>query len=224
MYQNLVVDLKTDEPGSQLDNEMKRLGFDGGIDVPRKGGSNANPRKYPPELKKRDRCGLSSFVSLERTSAQPMCPTCNAVPCYKLNNMGVELRYRLKAMVDRASDQGAIPHLVAEAVLRKEHDHTFLLLGVDVRRPDGSEAEVDFYGVHAGKIIAGEAKMSTKEFSEDQIRRDVELSKILQADIHLMTSPDEFGQEQTDLVRTCAESAGLGLIVVEGNKLTKFDV
>src|ERR1700729_1887103 len=64
--------------------------------------------------------------------------------------------YRLNALIDRASDQGVLPHLLARAALQKLDDTSHVLPGADLRFPDGSRLEVDLVGVLRGKVVAGE--------------------------------------------------------------------
>ncbi len=67
-------------------------------------------------------CTLRSFVPLNEAQAQPECPACGAIQRYEGSN-GPALHYRLDSLVDRASDQGVVPHLLAVAVLRASAEH-----------------------------------------------------------------------------------------------------
>ena len=84
-------------------------------------------------------------------------------------------------LLDRASDQGVLIHLVAEAELRRRFEDVYLLPGVDVSARSGPE-EVDLFGVCGGRLIVGEAKTSADQFTPSQIERDVGLAAALGAD------------------------------------------
>ena len=101
------------------------------------------------------------------------------------------MHYRLNARVDRAADQGVIPHLFADAVLTADDPQTFLLHGVDVTFEDGTNKEVDLYGITAGNVVAGEAKTNPADFTPNQLVSDIELSVALAADTHLLVSTGE---------------------------------
>lgn len=80
---------------------------------------------------------------------------------------------------------------------------------------DGTKAEVDLFGIHRGEIVAGEAKTSPAEFVPDQLSRDVELSRRLGANIHLLVSPNGIDQAQVSETLRLVQAAGLRLIVIE---------
>jgi hypothetical protein len=45
---------------------------------------------------------------------------------------GPTVQYRLNTLVDRAADQGVLPHLLVAAVLEQRDERTLILPGVDV--------------------------------------------------------------------------------------------
>jgi hypothetical protein len=139
-------------------------------------------------------CSLRSFVGLTHTTSQPLCPACGASQQYAGSGQPM-LYYRLNPVIDRASDHGVIPHLVAIAALKQRSAHTFVLPGVDVVFSDGTKNEVDLYGVHDGLIVVGEAKTSAKDFTPEQIERDVTISRRLAADVRLVVSNDTLDEE-----------------------------
>ena len=115
--------------------------------------------------------------------------------------------YRLNALIDRASDQGVLPHLLARAALQKLDDTSLVLPGADLRFPDGSRLEVDLVGVLRGKVVAGEVKTSGDAFSRGQLERDFRLSKQLKADIHLMAWMGELPAASLETGRTACCTA-----------------
>ena len=79
-----------------------------------------------------DRCGINSFVPLPLTEPEPRCPACGATHTTFEPANGPQLHYRLNSLVDRAADQGVIPHLFAAAILTNQDPQTFLLPGIDL--------------------------------------------------------------------------------------------
>ncbi len=168
-------------------------------------------------------CGLKSFVPLAETAAQPACPACGAPEQYVTNGGGPEVRYRLNAIVDRASDQGVMSHLAADFVLQNSDRPGFLFLGVDVRLADGSRHEVDLFGVHGGLVVAGEAKSSPQEFDSAQLRRDVGLSKALGADAHLLVCSRAIEQQKVVEAWELCQQNEIQLAVVEQDTVRWID-
>ena len=172
-----------------------------------------------------DQCRIRSFVPLPETTPEPRCPACGATntrfePVGGDPDNGPEMHYRLNARVDRAADQGIIPHLFADAVLTAEDPQTFLLQGVDVTFEDGRTREVDLYGITAGKVVAGEAKTDTAEFTPGQLESDIELSAALGADIHLIVSTGEISSTTEEQARQVAEARGLKVRPIDSRHLT----
>ena len=172
-----------------------------------------------------DQCRTRSFVPLPETTPEPQCPACGATntcfePAGGNPDSGPELHYRLNARVDRAADQGVIPHLFADAVLTAEDPQTFLLQGVDVTFGDGSTREVDLYGITGGKVVAGEAKINPAEFTPEQLAFDIELSAALGADVHLVVSTGEIPCATEEQARQLAKERGLDLCPIDSKRLT----
>ena len=158
-----------------------------------------------------DQCKIRSFVPLPEATPEPRCPACGATntrfePAGGNPDKGPEMHYRLNALVDRAADQGIVPHLFADAVLTAEDPQTFLLQGVDVTFEGGTTREVDLYGITGGRVVAGEAKTNPEAFTPEQLESDIELSAALGADIHLIVStgeiPDAIEEEARQLANT----------------------
>jgi hypothetical protein len=111
--------------------------------------------------------------------------------------------YRLNSLVDRASDQGAVPHLAALAALRASNPETHLSLGLEISWTDGNSSEVDLFGYMSSHIVSGEVKTSSAEFDSEQIERDVELSAKLRAQIHVMAAMRRSLRPHSRRQRTC---------------------
>ena len=161
-----------------------------------------------------DRCTLKQFVPLHEVGGQGRCPGCQAAQGYLKNGAQLEVNYRLNTLVDRASDQGAIPHLLAVAALARRADHTELLPGVVVRFDESAPREADLFGVSGGRIIAGEVKSSPTDFTASQIKRDMRLSADLQAGVHVMACLADLGRDAIAAAEAEATDAGLELVVL----------
>lgn len=163
-------------------------------------------------------CSIHSFVPLRDVAAPATCPACHAEGSYE-RSPDLRIYYRLNGLVDRASDQGVLPHLMAAAALRAHDSNTYVLMGVDVAWPDGTSAEVDLFGVHGGKVVAGEAKSSPNEFDIAQVRRDVAMSMRLQADCHVLVSPRSIPEATIQQTGELSTASGMELVVVEGSSV-----
>lgn len=162
------------------------------------------------------RCSLRGFVRMEDTSATARCASCRADQSYERSDRSLLVSYRLNSLLDRASDQGVVPHLIAVAALTTKDPRTHLLPGVDVVCLDQTKAEVDIYGLHDGMVIVGEAKTSASEFSEEQLERDVRVVNALRADAYVMACPKQIGAEAISKALTQCERLGLKLLTVQG--------
>jgi len=80
-------------------------------------------------------------------------------------------------------------------------------------------AEVDLFGIHGGKVVAGEAKSSPNEFDVAQVRRDVTMSMRLQADYHILVSPRSIPEATIEQTGEFAAASGMKLVVVEGSSV-----
>lgn len=160
-------------------------------------------------------CTSRSFVPLDQTSNSPQCPGCGAVSTYQSGNVPTAVHYRLDSFTDRASDNGLLPHLLVIAELCRRKPRSHFLPGTDVTFADGCQKEVDIFGIWDGKVLSGEVKTSASEFNEEQLRRDIELSRRLGADIHLLASVTQVGEKVRDTAGELCQAAGLELEVLD---------
>lgn len=160
------------------------------------------------------RCGMPSFVPLRTVNGPAECPGCHAKAPYTASSGAVDIQYRLDSYVDRASDQGVIPHLLVIAGLQRLSSQTYLLGGINVEFADGHTGECDVVGIHKGRLIAGEVKTKSSDFTVRQIDHDVDISRRLGADDHLLASIDSIPTPTVESVRTAAAAAGLELVVI----------
>lgn len=166
-----------------------------------------------------NRCSVTSFVLFRDTTPSASCPGCESSEQYDSSPTGITTYYRLNSLIDLASDQGVLPHLLAIAALRKGSSDTFILPGVDVTFDNGTKREVDLFGVHGGKVIAGEVKTSAAEFTEEQIGRDIELSKLLLADVHVMACTEALNEEVKSTANQIAQRCEVDLQILDATLL-----
>lgn len=167
-----------------------------------------------------DQCGMASFVPLPQTGPEPRCTACGATHTTFEPANGPQLHYRLNALVDRAADQGVIPHLFADAILTNQNPQTFLLAGVDLTFGDNTEKEVDLYGITGGKVVAGEAKTNPAWFNPEQLERDIDLSARLAADTHLVVSTGCVLEATEEQARQLTAVRDLDLLILDSRHLT----
>ncbi|MFH7340575.1 hypothetical protein [Streptomyces sp. KHY 26] len=160
-------------------------------------------------------CTSRSFVPLVQTSGSPQCPGCGAVSAYQSGGAPTAVHYRLDSFTDRASDNGLLPHLLVIAELCRRKPRSHFLPGTDVTFADGTQEEVDIFGVWDGKVLSGEVKTSASEFNEAQLRRDVALSQRLGADVHLLASVTPVTGDTRKTARELCDAAGLELEVLD---------
>lgn len=151
-----------------------------------------------------DRCRTPSFIELSDVRGKAICPACGGSHSYKANEKSLEIFYRLNGFIDLCSDQGVIPHLLVAATLNRTDPNSYLFMGQDVWFKD-EQQEIDIFGIYKGKVIGGEIKTSSSEFTESRIKRDVELSKKLGVDIHLMACAKELTEESKGLAQEKVE-------------------
>jgi len=140
-------------------------------------------------------CGISTFVPMADVPSRgaAICDGCQSPQRYTLGKATPKVVYRLDALIDRASDQGVLPHLLVIAALTAQDPDSSLLPGVNLAFPDSpgeDDPEVDIFGVHQARVLAGEVKTKAGYFTPDQLARDVDLSRRLRADVHLLAAID----------------------------------
>jgi hypothetical protein len=183
-------------------------------------------------------CGVKSFIELRETTAPAMCPGCRAQTLYSTdNNNQPVLHYRLNALLDRASDQGALGHLVVTAALRDLYgdeygdENVAHLLGVDLTATDGTKKEADSLALVRGDVWLGEVKPSGDLFTAEQIGRDLGLAELVGAKTYLMASPGGLDQPSiiSALAAATATAKEMQLAILDSPTakiriLTKYDL
>jgi hypothetical protein len=170
-------------------------------------------------------CRVDTFVPLNdvATRSSATCPGCGSQQNYASGASEVSIFYRLNSLVDRASDQGVIPHLLAIAELSRRDPQSWFLPGVNVWFADGSQKEADIFGVHDSKVVVGEVKTSGSEFTDSELTKDVDVCKRLGADSFVMAATDSLADDTRARAKELCDTAGLELIVLNGSDLLPGD-
>jgi hypothetical protein len=158
-------------------------------------------------------CGIRSLVAFADTTGQGSCNSCGTAARYTTGT-ALTVYYRLNSIIDRAADQGVVPHLLTIAHLTQQHAQSWFLPGANVDFGDGRPAEVDIFGVHRRQVLSGEVKAQAADFTHDQIDRDVELSKRLGADVHLLAAVDDIPRQTELYAQKRCEARGITLVVL----------
>jgi hypothetical protein len=161
-------------------------------------------------------CGLPSFVPFPQTADRAICPGCSSPASYETGST-LSVYYRLNSHLDLLSDQGVLPHLLTIAALERQGRRSYFLPGIDVwfGADDKDHAEVDIFGVRDGQVLAGEVKTSASEFTPEQITRDITLSSLLEADIHVLAATGEIPKKTVEKAEQECKVAGLSLFVLQ---------
>jgi hypothetical protein len=168
------------------------------------------------------RCGIRSFTSVSEGSSRIHCPACQAEASLVLAENGTPtLTYRLDPLVDRATDQGAIPHLITMSHLKGLYKSVELLGGIDLLLADGKRGEADILGLLDDQFACGEVKSRSSEFVATQIAHDIELSALVGADVHIMAAMDDIPPPTVAVAERAAKAIGLNLLVVDRSSLSR---
>lgn len=168
-------------------------------------------------------CGLDTFVPLNDVAPRgsATCRGCGSRQNYASGNSEISIFYRLDSLVDLASDQGVIPHLITIAELNRREPQSWFLPGVDARFADRENPlEADIFGVYGGRVAAGEVKTSGSDFTDDQITKDIDICRRLRADLYIMSAIDTIADEAQSTAKSLCADAGLDLIVLTSADLS----
>lgn len=166
-------------------------------------------------------CGVRTFHPFELTQRRPACPGCSAPSRYETTADGLSVFYRLDSFVDRASDQGLLPHLLVIAALAEKAPNSYFLPGVDVWFTDQTRGEADVFGLYGGRVLSGEVKTSASQFTIEQLTHDIALSTRLGVDIHLLAAVDTVSLTIREQAAELCSDAGLELLVLDKSELRR---
>lgn len=162
-------------------------------------------------------CGMTAFEELSRTEERAVCPGCRSTQQYSVEHAGLKLAYRLNSLVDRASDNGVLGHVLVVGALLHSNPSSHVVAGVDVEFADGRKAELDLLGFHGKKVIAGEVKLAADQFTN--VRRDIELSKKVGADVHVMACTDDLPEPTRQAATNLATRNRIELLILDRHHL-----
>jgi hypothetical protein len=162
---------------------------------------------------------MRSFIELRDVREEIACPGCRSPSTLAVDpeRGESELHYRLNSLVDRASENGVLVHLLAVAALRRRDPKAYVNPGANLSAADGNQQEADIVALLGSEIWLGEAKTSAKWFTPEQIERDVALAARLRAAHYLMTCLEPIVQEQRRAASAVCEEVGVKLWILEGH-------
>ncbi len=167
-------------------------------------------------LVKCEQCTLRTFVTLQATMPMGTCPACKCNVTYAANQHGeLQVHYRLNALLDRASNQGVIPHLAVLDQLAPDPQTSHFLLGADLFDGETHLGEVDLLGYDAEALLCGEVKTSAERFTPRQIKKTVYLAGRIKADVVVFGCTARIPPDLADLIATEAKSRRLAARVVD---------
>jgi DNA-binding Lrp family transcriptional regulator len=163
-------------------------------------------------------CGMRTFVELSSARAGMPCPGCGGAAAFVVRPERGEtaLHYRLNALVDRASEQGVMSHLIGAAVLSQTFSGIFVMPGANLTLSGGEPTEVDLLTLWDGRIGCGEAKLTAKWFTEVQIAKDLRAAVGIGAETYFMVCLEAIPAEVRALAYERCQEANVRLVSVEG--------
>lgn len=167
-------------------------------------------------------CKQVSFMELTSVSSRgsACCPGCRSLASYTAHGGSLSVCYRLDSRIDRASDQGVLPHLLAIAALTRRDPRTWLLPGVDLEFDDGKRLEADVFGVWAAKVVSGEVKVTGADFdAPGQIEKDVEIAVRMRSDVYMMAATTSIPAAAEQRAADLCEQHDLELVVLQPQDL-----
>lgn len=177
-------------------------------------------------------CGIRSFIELRTAGAPALCPGCGSSATYEIDPTGQPaIHYRLNALLDRASDQGVLGHVVVEAALRDRfgYDDLINLPGVNLVLADHSTREIDSLALIQKDLWIGEVKPRSEYFTDEQLNRDLALGEAIGAQTYLIACMAGIDQSRIDAALDAAVQHGMQLAVLDAADtslriLTRYDV
>lgn len=176
-------------------------------------------------------CGMKAFIELSDATAPAICPGCRSEAPYSLDNASQPvIHYRLNALIDRASDQGVLGHVIVVAALRDLYgDDVVAIPGTNLTFPDGTAREADILALVHGDIWSGEVKPGSDDFTDTQIHRDLDLVEAVGASTYLMACVAGIELSTIDRALTFCAARDIRLAILVGPRdairtLSKLDL
>ena len=146
------------------------------------------------------------------------CPGCGSPAALAVDPERGEsaLHCRLNSLVDRASDNGVLVHLLTVAALRRRDSKAHVYPGANLSAAGRKPREADIVGLLGSEIWLGEAKTSAGSFTPKQIEDDLSLAVRLRAAHYLMSCLEPVGEDARRVASAVCEEARIKLWVLEG--------
>lgn len=161
-------------------------------------------------------CGLTNFISLADTTPAGTCPTCGNECGYMTSGKDAALAYRLDGVVDRASDQGALPQAMAAYAAGRNDPYSFVVAGAALTFSDGRVGDADVLGIAHGQLIVGEVKTFANQFTSAEIIKDADRAQAAGADALLIGCPEWLPDSVHQLVAREAKRRKLEVLMHDG--------
>ena len=169
-------------------------------------------------------CQMESYIEHSVVTPQATCPGCGAAGVYRGATdkpAGPVVRYRLNSLLDRASDNGAPPHILAMACLAEyaAGRPLYVLPGALLRDADTDAelGEVDLLGYLGEQVIVGEVKTSPADFTKEQVTKDLVRAARVKANIYAMVAVYPLTAEQEGMAAGLAAAQGCQLLPFSGS-------
>jgi hypothetical protein len=179
-----------------------------------------------------DLCRIASFVEMQEASAPPACPGCGSPASYSPDPFGQPaIHYRLNALLELASENGVLGHVILDAALRDlfGYEDVVNLPGVNLAVSGQKAHEADSLALINEHIWLGEVKPHSHSFSDEQIERDLALADTVGAQTYLIVCLKGLEDDRIHAALLGAVKRGMQLALLEAADgririLTKFDL
>ncbi len=162
-----------------------------------------------------DLCATQEFEEISAAKSVARCHGCGAHARYAPGAHGEPgLYYKLNALLHRVSLNGGLAILAATALLQQEGG--YLLPGVNIMLNGEAHGDLDILGWRSSLLFAGEAKMTAGGFANQDHQRDVQKSKDVGADQHLVMCLEDLPQSIQDEIQGHCNVAEIEMRLLAG--------
>ena len=159
-------------------------------------------------------CGYRSFLTLSDARPRATCPACLAQAEF-IGEIEPTFHYRLNAMVDRASDNGVLVHLLVWAQLLRIDAKAWVLPGVNLKL-DKRGTEVDILALLGSTIWFGEAKTSAVDFKSEEVGLDLSIASQIEATNYVLACLEPIPEAVTQTAISIGTTKNISIWTLEG--------